>query len=163
MQKNTVFLGLGTNQGDKMAHLNQVIREINEQIGEIIHISSVYESDPWGFESEHSFLNMVIKCMTKLTAFELLNSTEKIEQLIGKNKTIDGKYTDRNIDIDILFYNDLKINTDKLAIPHPFIWERNFVYLPLLEIDPEKIKLKPKNITLENSLRYFDFKKKPKF
>lgn len=163
MQKNTVFLGLGTNQGDKMAHLNHAMCEINEQIGEIIHISSVYESEPWGFESEHTFLNMVIECTTELTPFELINSTEKIEQLIGKNKTIDGKYSDRNIDIDILFYSDLKINTDKLAIPHPFIWERNFVYLPLLEIDPEKINLKPNNMTLENSLSYFDFKKKHKF
>lgn len=160
MTNNTVFLGLGSNQGNKFQQLEDALGKINEQIGEIIHISSVYESAPWGFESENTFYNIVIACQTKLAPFDLLEKTENIERATGRIKSTEGVYHDRKIDIDILYYNDLILDTKELKIPHPAIWDRDFVYVPLLEIAPDYFTkttaLNTKNHTLKR-LEYLSF------
>jgi len=135
MTKHTAFLGLGSNLGDTKAHLEKAIRLIKKKIGNITRQSSFYESKPWGFESEHLFLNAVVAVETTLTPRELLETTQLIEHNMGRrHKTKDGHYTDRTIDIDILLYDDLQVNDPDLIIPHPRMLEREFVMQPLREI-----------------------------
>lgn len=134
-----VYLGLGTNLGDKEANLKAAIEEIRKRVGEVTSLSAFHASEPWGFESEHSFLNAVCCVRTALAPLELLHVTQDIERSLGRlKKSVDGQYSDRLIDIDILLYDDLKIDTPELTIPHPLMWERDFVMIPLREIAPEQ-------------------------
>lgn len=134
----TAYLGLGTNLGrDKATNLHQAVSLINEQAGRVLACSSFIESEPWGFCSENIFLNAVVAIDTPHTPYELLRVTQSIEQSMGRtHKSVDGCYTDRIIDIDILLYDDFVVNEAELTIPHPLIWQRPFVYVPLLEIAP---------------------------
>lgn len=132
-----VYLGLGTNLGDKEANLKAALEEIKKRVGEIASLSAFYASDPWGFESENSFLNAVCCVMSDLSPMEILSITQEIERELGrKTKSLNGIYSDRMIDIDILLYDDLQIQTPELTIPHPLMWERDFVIIPLREIAP---------------------------
>ena len=132
-----VYLGLGTNLGDKEANLKAALEEIKKRVGEIASLSAFYASDPWGFESENSFLNAVCCVMSDLSPMEILSITQEIERELGrKTKSLNGIYSDRMIDIDILLYDDLQIQTPELTIPHPLMWERDFVIIPLSEIAP---------------------------
>lgn len=132
------FLGLGTNLGDRRDNLLRAVEYINEQAGHVLACSSFIETEPWGFSSDNAFLNAVIEIDTSLTPHNLLHATQEIERAMGRtHKSLDGMYTDRIIDIDILLYEDLKISDTKLTIPHPLIWQRSFVYGPLLEIAPQ--------------------------
>ncbi len=132
-----VYLGLGTNLGDKEANLKAAIEEIRKRVGEIISLSAFYASEPWGFESENSFLNAVCCVMSDFSPMEILSITQQIERELGrKTKSVGGIYSDRMIDIDILLYDDLQIHTPELTIPHPLMWERDFVMIPLREIAP---------------------------
>ena len=132
-----VYLGLGTNLGDKEANLKAAIEEIRKRVGEIASLSAFYASEPWGFESENSFLNAVCCVISDFPPTEILSITQDIERELGrKTKSVDGIYSDRIIDIDILLYDDLRIHTSELTIPHPLMWERDFVMLPLHEIAP---------------------------
>ena len=132
-----VYLGLGTNLGDKEANLKAAIEEIRKRVGEIASLSAFYASEPWGFESENSFLNAVCCVMSDLSPMEILSITQEIERELGrKTKSVGGIYSDRMIDIDILLYDDLRIHTPELTIPHPLMWERDFVMIPLREIAP---------------------------
>lgn len=134
-----VYLGLGTNLGDKEANLKAAIEEIRKRVGEVTSLSAFHASEPWGFESEHSFLNAVCCVRTALAPLELLHVTQDIERSLGRlKKSVDRQYSDRLIDIDILLYDDLKIDTPELTIPHPLMWERDFVMIPLREIAPEQ-------------------------
>ena len=131
----TVYLGLGTNLGDKEANLNDAVSEMEELIGEVTAVSSFYESEPWGFISSNTFLNAAVEVDTDLSPVDLLSAIQDIERDLGReSKTEDGVYTDRIIDIDILLYDDLVMNTHRLVIPHPLITEREFVLTPLKEI-----------------------------
>lgn len=133
-----VYLGLGTNLGDKEANLKAAIEEIRKRVGEIASLSAFYASEPWGFESEHSFLNAVCCVISTLSPLEILSISQDIERNFGrKTKSVGGIYSDRTIDIDILLYDDLQIQTPELTIPHPLMWERNFVMIPLREIAPD--------------------------
>lgn len=133
-----VYLGLGTNLGDKEANLKAAIEEIRKRVGEIASLSAFYASEPWGFESEHSFLNAVCCVISTLSPLEILSISQDIERNLGrKTKSVGGIYSDRTIDIDILLYDDLQIQTPELTIPHPLMWERNFVMIPLREIAPD--------------------------
>jgi 2-amino-4-hydroxy-6-hydroxymethyldihydropteridine diphosphokinase len=107
--------------------------KIEEKIGEIDLLSSVYESQPWGFADEIYFLNQVVRVLTSLPAGELLKELLMIESSLGR-KRIQGGYHSRCIDIDILFLDDLVIQTRDLIIPHPRIQERRFVLVPMAEI-----------------------------
>lgn len=131
----TVYLGLGTNLGDKEANLRTAIYKLQERIGKQVSLSSFYETAPWGFESDHSFLNAAIGLETKLPPIEVLHITQEIERELGRTrKSVDGNYSDRLIDIDILLYDGLVLHTPELTIPHPLMTERDFVMKPLIEI-----------------------------
>ena len=131
----TVYLGLGTNLGDKEANLRTAIYKLQERIGKQVSLSSFYETAPWGFKSDHSFLNAAIGLETKLPPIEVLHITQEIERELGRTrKSVDGNYSDRLIDIDILLYDGLVLHTPELTIPHPLMTEREFVMKPLIEI-----------------------------
>lgn len=135
---HTVYLGLGTNLGDKETNLRMAVAEIAMRIGEVASLSAFYASEPWGFLSEHSFLNAVCRVCTNCSPMEVLSITQEIERWLGRHKkSVGGIYSDRLIDIDILLYDDLHINTPELTIPHPLMWQRDFVTIPLREIAPE--------------------------
>jgi 2-amino-4-hydroxy-6-hydroxymethyldihydropteridine diphosphokinase len=133
-----VFLGLGTNLGDKEKNLEQALDKIAEVIGIIVSRSSVYETEPWGFQSRDQFLNMVIGVDTNLKPSGLLGRLLMIESLLGRLR--DGKqYSSRIIDIDILLYGKQKVDTISLKIPHPRMHERKFVLIPICEIAPRTV------------------------
>ena len=135
-----VYLGLGSNLGDRHEHIAKATTLIGERVGEVIRRSSLIETEPWGFQSENKFLNAVILCETALSPREVLRCTQRIERELGrKQKTyhsslITYHYTDRPIDIDILLYDDLTVDEPDLKIPHPLMQQREFVMKPLQEI-----------------------------
>ncbi len=134
---NLVYLALGTNQGDKTQNLTKAIDRLNT-LGAIIAQSSFIETKPLGFVSSSMFLNAVVCLETNLSALELLQQTQEIERQLGrKSKSINQIYSDRTIDIDILFFNDEVIQSKDLTIPHKEIAYRLFVLQPLNEIAPE--------------------------
>lgn len=133
---NTAFLILGSNIGDRLEFLNKSIEMISVRIGDIINKSSVYESEPWGFDDNINFYNQVIEIKTQFRPEELLKNILQIELDLGRERNTDG-YSSRTIDIDILFYNYEIINTSDLIIPHPRMHKRVFTLLPLLEIAPK--------------------------
>jgi 2-amino-4-hydroxy-6-hydroxymethyldihydropteridine diphosphokinase len=135
---NKVYLGLGTNLGDRKRNLRDAIERIEEHIGKILNSSSVYETAPWGLEAETDFLNMVIEVETALSPTELLKKIFEIESKLGRERTQD-RYSSRIIDIDILFYDDLIVDQKGLKIPHRLIHERRFVLAPLSEIAPDLV------------------------
>lgn len=129
------YLSLGSNLGDKEQNLRQAVALISEQVGQVLRQSSFYYSEPWGFISVNSFVNIVVAVNTSLPPLELLRTTQAIEQQIGRTgKSKNGQYSDRIIDIDILTYADQQINLPDLIIPHPLMKEREFVMIPLQEI-----------------------------
>ena len=133
-----VYLGLGTNLGDKERNLHHATNQIEKQIGKVISQSAFYATAPWGFASSNSFLNAAICVETTLSPMEVLASTQKIEQEMGRTKKSDGGiYTDRIIDIDILLYDDLCISLPYFTVPHPLMHQRDFVMRPLAEIAPD--------------------------
>lgn len=137
----TTYLGIGTNLGDRAENLTRAVALISEQVGTVLACSSFVETAPWGFTSDNHFLNAVLAVDTALSPHELLRVTQSIERELGRlHKTIDGNYSDRIIDIDILLYEDLTIVSEELTIPHPYILMRDFVYLPLGEIAPEVLR-----------------------
>ena len=131
------YLGIGTNLGNRTNNLRRAVDLISEQAGHVLACSSFIETKPWGFSSENTFLNAVVKIDTSHTPHKLLRVTQEIERTMGRTKkSINGCYSDRVIDIDILLYENVAINDPDLIIPHPLMWERSFVYEPLLEIAP---------------------------
>ena len=133
-----LYLSLGTNLGDRHKNLSCALELIGREVGTVVSASDPIETEPWGFESPNSFLNMAIKVDTTLQPTEVLHATQEIERKLGRTrKTTDGEYHDRLIDIDILLYDELVMNTPELTIPHPLMYEREFVMKPLLQIAPE--------------------------
>lgn len=129
------YLGLGSNLGNKEENIAEAIRLIDILAGKVEKKSSLYFSEPWGFESENLFVNSVILIETEKSPLDLLHILQQIEIQIGRtSKSVDGNYGDRIIDIDILLYEDLKIDLPELKVPHPVMWERDFVTKPLKEI-----------------------------
>lgn len=134
------YLGLGTNLGDKRQYLLAALKLIEERIGSVTSLSAFYETAPWGFASEHTFLNAALCVRSSLSPFQVLALTQTIERELGRtHKSIDGTYSDRLIDIDILLCDDSIINTSALQIPHPLMHLRDFVLLPLAEIAPDVV------------------------
>ncbi|MBQ2298032.1 MAG: 2-amino-4-hydroxy-6-hydroxymethyldihydropteridine diphosphokinase [Bacteroidaceae bacterium] len=132
---HTAYLSLGTNLGDKENNLLSAISEIERRIGPVRAQSAFLATEPWGFDSQNTFLNAAIRIETKFSPLELLDETQQIERDLGrKHKSVNGQYHDRIIDIDILLYDDLHISTPRLTIPHPHMHERDFVIIPLKEI-----------------------------
>ena len=131
-----VYLGLGTNIGNRRGNLVKAASLLAERVGDILALSGFMETEPWGFESENLFLNAAIKMETPLTPDELLSATQAIEREMGREKKSDGTYHDRVIDIDILLYDNRVIEHPGLIVPHPLMQERLFVMAPLAEIAP---------------------------
>ena len=147
-------MGLGSNLGDKEANIRKAIQMINERVGKVLRQSPLIETEPWGFESENKFLNGAILCETELSPRELLKTTQQIERDLGRKKKYNclylclskclnvfsskcrKTYSDRPIDIDILLYDDLTVDEPDLKIPHPLMYERDFVMIPLNTIKP---------------------------
>lgn len=158
MKKTTVYLGLGTNLGDKTANMRSAIHELDQEVGHIEKVSHMYATEPWGFESENEFLNAVCSMSTEMTAEELLKKTKEIELTLGRTaKTGKNGYADRIIDIDILLYGDDIIECDELVVPHPHMSRRLFVMEPLAEIAPDM-----KHPVTGESMKYLESKLKDK-
>ena len=136
------YLGLGSNLGDGKRNLTLAIEDIERLIGTVVCQSAFYNTEPWGFDSDYMFTNAVVSVDTALSPHDLLTATQRIEQSMGRGeKSANGQYHDRIIDIDILTYDDLTINEPHLHIPHPLMQEREFVMKPLNEVlEKEKVK-----------------------
>ena len=140
MTKHQVYLSLGSNLGQREENLRKAIRLIHERVGEVVRQSSFIETEPWGFESDHPFMNAAVLCLTEKSPREVLRLTQQIERDLGKSKEHatqrgeSSKFHDRPIDIDILLYDDLTVDEPDLQIPHPLMYERDFVMIPLKEI-----------------------------
>ena len=131
----SVYLSLGTNLGDKQKNIAEAIDSIKELIGDVVRQSALYATKPWGFASDNDFVNAAVCVETELTPRELLATTQHIERSLGRTeKSKDGIYHDRIIDIDILLYGNEQVDEPDLRIPHPLMRERDFVMTPLGEI-----------------------------
>lgn len=131
-----VFLGIGGNIGNKHDNFDKVIKIIEKELGLIKKSSSIYESPPWGFETKDNFWNKVLLIKTEFSPNELLKKIEKIENHFGRKRETEN-YDSREMDIDILYYDDIFIETKTLIIPHPKMQLRKFVLVPLSEIAPD--------------------------
>ncbi|MBK9735771.1 MAG: 2-amino-4-hydroxy-6-hydroxymethyldihydropteridine diphosphokinase [Saprospiraceae bacterium] len=132
---NQYYLHLGSNRGDRKSFLMLAIQQIEEKIGAIHKQSSIYETEPWGMKEQDSFLNMAIEVSSKLNPEEVIETINAIQAALGVDfKT---KWGPRNIDIDIIYVNSDIIATEKITIPHPRMYERNFVLVPMIEIAGE--------------------------
>ena len=138
-----VTLSLGSNLGSRRENLQRAILALQERVGSVVGCSAFLTTEPWGFESEHPFLNAAVRLATALTPRQLLLVTQEIERELGRTaKSSDGIYHDRVIDIDILTYDDVVLDetfihegrTLTLHIPHPLMKERDFVMVPLRQI-----------------------------
>ena len=141
-----IFLGIGTNLGDREANLRTALQLLHERVGECIACSSIYRSAPQGFVSENEFANVVVVCRTDHSPEEVLLITQQIEREMGRTeKSVNGVYHDRVIDIDLLqagignresgIQTQVECNTDTLTLPHPRMHERDFVLIPLREVE----------------------------
>jgi 2-amino-4-hydroxy-6-hydroxymethyldihydropteridine diphosphokinase len=134
--EHTVFIALGTNLGDRPANLRAAIAALAPQIS-VQAESALYETEPWGFVDQPAFLNMVLRAETQLAPADLLERLKTLEISLGRAPSfLNGP---RLIDLDILFYDDLILDTSSLVIPHPRLHERVFVLVPLAELSPEFI------------------------
>ncbi len=134
MMPHTIYIALGTNLGDRLANLRAAIAAFAPQIA-VTAESSIYETEPWGFADQPAFLNMAVRAETEFSPPELLRHLKNLESTLGRIPTF--RNGPRQIDLDILFYDDLIIDTPSLVIPHPRLHERAFVLIPLAEIAPE--------------------------
>jgi 2-amino-4-hydroxy-6-hydroxymethyldihydropteridine diphosphokinase len=134
--KHTVYIALGTNLGDRSANLDSALASLPPAVN-ILSSSPVYETPPWGYLRQSSFLNQVVKCETHLTPEELLDYLKAIEKRMGRKPTF--LFGPRTIDLDILFYDDLVLATSSLTIPHPRLDERAFVLVPFTDLDSDMI------------------------
>lgn len=130
-----VYIGIGTNLGDKLSNIKQAISLIGKEIGQVISKSKIYESKPWGFESDQLFYNAAVLVTTEQTLEEVLKSCLRIEKSLGRTRgdTEEG-YASRLIDLDILLCEQYEIEKDELIVPHPLNLKRLFVVQPILDI-----------------------------
>jgi len=134
--KHTVYLALGSNIGDRLANLKQAIASLPPQM-EVKARSHVYETPPWGHTDQPMFLNQTLKVTTYVDPEPLLRHIKRLEIALGRKSTF--RNGPRLIDIDILFYDDLVLDTPALTLPHPRLHERGFVLLPMMDIAPDLI------------------------
>lgn len=153
------YLCLGSNIGDKVAFLQQAVKRLTstEQVT-VVRSSAFYETEPWGQKDLEWFVNAVIEVKTKLPPRELLNLCKSIEKQMGRQENSEKGYSNRNIDIDILFYGDLIVEEKDLIIPHEHLHERAFALVPLLELIPdyEHPKYGKSLLQLHEELETFD-------
>ncbi|MDI3519787.1 MAG: 2-amino-4-hydroxy-6-hydroxymethyldihydropteridine diphosphokinase [Caldanaerobacter sp.] len=134
-----VYLSLGSNLGDREKYLKEAVKRLKSNKNIVLKkLSPIYETKPVGYLEQDNFLNAAILIETDLTPYELLDVTTSIEAELKRKRTI--KWGPRTIDIDILLYDGLILNDEKLTIPHPHMWERAFVLIPLRDINPSLSK-----------------------
>jgi 2-amino-4-hydroxy-6-hydroxymethyldihydropteridine diphosphokinase len=122
--------------GDRERNLRKAIRLITDRVGQVTRQSSFIETEPWGYESSNRYMNAAVRCETTKTPREVLLLTQQMERDLGrKTKSVSGGYADRTIDIDILLYDELTVDEPDLKIPHPLMHQRDFVMIPLREIN----------------------------
>lgn len=139
MALHKVYLGLGSNIGNRKRNMREAVQYMESLIGTVMRQSALYETEPWGFESPNLFINMCVCVETPLAPRQLLEATQEIEKRMGRvGKSENHEYQDRIIDIDILLYDDLTVDEPDLKIPHPLMNEREFVMNPLNEILKKK-------------------------
>ena len=132
------YIGFGSNIGDRLKHLQNAIHALSKTEGiNLQEISSVYKTDPVGYEAQGQFLNGVAAIQTSLSPLSLLHTLKEIETVIGRQHRI--RWGPREIDLDILIYGNLCVQTEKLVIPHPEMHLRDFVLVPLVEIAPDLV------------------------
>jgi len=132
--KKTIYLGLGSNLGDRAAHLEQALARLAAEGIEVVRRSSFYVTEPVGFGPQHWFLNCVVEASTELMPRQLLRATLQVERDLGRRRTV--RNGPRTIDIDILLFGTSVVSAPDLEIPHPRLAERRFVLIPLREIAP---------------------------
>lgn len=133
---HTTYIALGTNLGDRQANLQAALAALPPQVL-VTAQSHIYETEPWGYADQPAFLNMVIRAETELAPEALLSFLKGLEQTLGREPG--PRYGPRKIDLDILFYDDLVLDSPPLVIPHPRLHERPFVLIPLADVDPDHI------------------------
>lgn len=135
MQYSEVYFLLGANLGDRAAQLHQATQLLSTKVGPLLRQSAVYETAPWGNTNQPGFLNQVVVLQTRQHPTDLLGHIRDIEQALGRVRY--EKWGSRVIDVDILYYGQLVVSMPDLRIPHPFIAERRFTLVPLVEIAPD--------------------------
>ena len=150
--KKKLVLGLGSNLGNRYSYLMQAIEELELEIGTTATCASFYETPPWGDHNQAKYINTVIAFDTQKSIDECFTISQAVEQRMGRKR--ERKWGPRNIDIDILFYDDLIVKTDTLEVPHPEIINRSFVLAPLCDLMPnfEHPKIKGTMISFLTSL-----------
>jgi 2-amino-4-hydroxy-6-hydroxymethyldihydropteridine diphosphokinase len=131
----TIYLLTGSNEGDRLAQLQAAAKLVAERLGKVVRASTVYESEPWGLQGQADFLNQALEVRTALSPLKTLEAILSIEQEFGRVRS--QKWAARNIDIDLLLYDDLVLDDARLRVPHPLLHERNFALVPLMEIAGE--------------------------
>lgn len=133
-----VYLCLGSNSGDRLKLIEQAVSFLNlAQDIKLIRTSALYETEPWGVKNQNWFLNMAVEIKTSLSPQDLLVKLQNIERTLGRNREKEIRWGERPIDIDIIFYDNLVLESDVLTIPHKFMHKRAFVLVPLLELIPD--------------------------
>ena len=164
MKKSTIYFSLGTNVGNRKFNLINCISRINKNIGNVEKISSIYKNPAIGFDGDF-FFNCCIEVSSFLAVKDVLSGILSIEKEMGRTKRLANGYESRIIDIDIILFDDLVLAEKNLKIPHPKFHERNFVLLPLIEINNQLINPKTnisvddylKNIKPDNSIEKLNF------
>ena len=133
LEIENIFLGLGSNQGDRELNLKNSIKLLNSRVGKVLNTSGIYESEPWGVKNQNYFLNQVIEIETHIDPNDLLNICKNIEYDMGRKPEI--RWGKRVIDIDILYYQSKIINQENLKIPHKLMHKRKFVMIPLNDLN----------------------------
>ena len=136
---STVIAGLGSNLGDRFAALGRAMEFIREEAGEITAASSIWETEPWGFDADELFLNMVVVIKTTLEPSRMMQLFRSIEGRMGRKRSGGGQYESRIIDLDILLWDNRVITLPGLEVPHPKLASRRFVLEPLAEVAPEAV------------------------
>ena len=130
-----LYLSLGANIGQREQTIQSALSLLSQQLGPMLRVSDYYYSEPWGFDSENAFCNCCACFDTELEPHEILRITQQVERELGRNhKSVQRIYHDRTIDIDIILYGSVELNTPELTIPHPLYREREFVMIPLREV-----------------------------
>lgn len=132
-----IYIGIGSNEGDRLSIFKNALLQLKRNLGIFMHSSSIYETEPWGFESSQSFYNAAFQFETEHSAQEVMNMLKFLENQAGRTRTGEAGYQNRTLDLDLLYYGDLLINEPDLIVPHPRIGQRLFVLLPLAEIDED--------------------------